>query len=370
MIFRVELRDRDFNILEILDREFMGLSWSYARVGGCGDFSFSLPRKFCEEKSISGDFNIRIYYRNPSTKNYDLWYQGLIEDKDPQISGNQEIIKISGHGYLTQLSRIYIDKDYSSQEISAIVKNILDTYITPNTDITYDVGDIENTGFTADSLEFNTDAKRALETLANIVGSIEWGVDKNRKFFFKTRSSSVGFRWRIGKDITGLSENQSFKDIINRVIIQGGDVGGMPYSKTYNDTLSQAKYHLRTKVIQNSAIVTDTVSAQYADAIFAEFNEVIRKANITFINKDERIEAAIPIPLVIIIGDPVRYGEKKYGTFLYSGLIERQINRINYSLGNDNILKTQVDIGYTKPSIAEEIAKLDYKLEQQRAGAL
>lgn len=370
MIFRVELRDTDFTLLEILDREFMNLKWVYARAGGCGEFSFDLPRDFCAEKSISGDFNIRISYRNPSTTDYDLWYQGLVERKEPSVNGNQETLRISGHGYLAQLSRIYISKTYSAQEISVIVKDILDTYVTPNTDITYEAADVVATSYTPDTLTFNTDVKTALETIANITGTREWGVDKDRKFFFKARSSSVGFRWLIGKDISEFSENQSFKDIVNRVVIQGGDVSGSAYTKTFNDTLSQAKYNLRTKIVQNSSITTDNVATQYANSIFAEYNDVVRSANVTFINKTSRIESAIPIPLVIVIGRAVRYGEQKYGTFLYSGLIERQINKISYTLDNKNALKTQVDIGYLKPNLAEEIARLEYQLEQQRASAL
>ncbi len=370
MIFRVELRDKEFNILEILDAEFMNLRWAYSRLGGCGEFSFDLARDYCNEKSISGDFNIRINYRNPSTKNYDLWYQGLVEDKYPAISGDEEIIRIDGHGYSTQLSRIYVSKTYTSQEISVIVKDILDTFVVPNTDITYSASDIVATSFTPDSLKFNTDAKSALETCANIVGSREWGVDKDRKFSFKGRSSTVGFRYLIGKDITDFNEDQSFKDIVNRVIIQGGDVSGTPYTKTFNDTLSQAKYNLRTKVIQNSAITTDAVAQQYANSIFAEFNDVVRSAKCTFINLDQRIEETIPVPLTIIVGKPVRYSEKKYGTFLYSGLIERQLNKVNYILDNNNILKTRIDLGYLRPSIAENIAQLEYQLEQQRAGSL
>ncbi len=235
MIFRTELRDREFNILEIIDDEIINLNWDYSRIGGCGGFSFDLPREFCNEKHISGDFNIRIYYRNPSTKAYDLWYQGLVEDKTPNIRGNTETINIKGHGYLAQLSRIYIDKDYTSTEVSVIVKDILDTFVTPKTNITYSAGDIVATGFTPDSLKFNTDAKNALQTCADIVGAREWGVDKDRKFFFKARGSTVGFRFPLGNKITDFSEAQSFKDIINRVVIQGGDVSGVPCTKTYDD---------------------------------------------------------------------------------------------------------------------------------------
>lgn len=368
-VIRVELRDRSFNLLDILDREIMGLSWAYSRIGGCGEFSFELPRRFCNEKHISGDFNVRIYKRTgPET--YALWYQGLVEDKVPSIKGDKETIAVRGHGYQAQLSRIYVDQDYTSQEVSVIVKSILDNYITPNTNITYSASDIEATGFTPDSLKFNTDALRALQTCADIVGSREWGVDKDRKFFFKARSSTVGFRYPLGAKITDFDEDQSFKDIINRVIIQGGEIAGSPYTKTYNDTASQLKYNIRTKVIQNSSITTDNVSQQYANSIFAEFNDVVRRVSFTLVGNEDRIETTIPIPLLVLLGGGVTYGKQRYGTFLYSGLIERQINKILYSTDNNGNLKTKIDAGYLRPNIAEELAQLDYQLEQARTATL
>jgi len=364
--YRIELRDRSFNLLEVLDKEIIDPCWEYSRIGGCGGFSFSLPREYCNEKHISGDFNIRIYKWNTTTKTYDLIYQGLVEDKLPSVRGSQEVIEVQGHGYLAQLSRIYIDHDYTSTEVSAIVKDILDNYVVPNTNITYDAGDIVATGFTPDSLSFNTDAKRALQTCADIVGSREWGVDKNRKFFFKARSETVGFRYPLGQKVTDFNNDDSFKDIVNRVIIQGGDVSGTPYTKTYDNIPSQTKYNRRDRVVQNSAITTDTVSAQFAEALFTEFADIVRRARCNMVDDDTIFESTIPIPMFQLLTSGITYGEKKYGTFLYAGRIEYQVNRISYSIGNVGKLKISLQLGQLRPSVSEAIAQLEYELEQQR----
>jgi hypothetical protein len=369
--FRVEIRDTSFNTLEVLDNEILSVRWDYSRIGGCGAFSFSLPRNYCEEKYISGDFNIRIYIRNPDTDIYDLWYQGLVEDKTPTVSGHKEVIEVSGHGYSAQLSRIQIDRDYSSDEIARdVVKHIMDNDITSNTDITYDDGDIVATTFTADTLEFNTDAKSAIETCADIAGTREWGVDKDRKFFFKARSSTPGFYFPLGTKITNFKSNQNFRDIVNRVVIQGGETGGAPYTNTYNDTVSQAKYNRRDKVIQNSAITTNTVASQYADAIFAEYSDVIRRASCSLVNHFSRIESTIPIPLFIVKTRGRLYGEFKYGEGLYSGLVERQVNRIQYKIDNKKNLSINLNLGQVRPGLAENIAQLEHQLEQQRSASL
>lgn len=368
-MFRVELRDRNFTLLEILDNEVMDLSWSYARIGGCGEFRFRLPRKLYEEKAVAGDYNIRIYYRNPTTKTYDLWFQGLIENKSPSIAGNTEQIEVSGHGYQAQLSRMYISQTFLSTEVSAIVGAIIGTTIDPNTNINYDASLISTTSFTPDKMEFNTDALSAIQTLADLAG-YEWGVDKDRNFYFKNDSSEVGFRYPLGGNIVNFEEQQDFSSIVNRAIIQGAQVGGTYYTGTFNDTISQLKYGIRTRVIQNSSITTDAVASQFATATFSEYNEVIRKASCGLVGLTARIEATTPIPMLSIIDREITYGEKKYGTFLYSGRVNRQINRINYSVTGNGVLRISLDLNQQRPTIAEELAQIEYSLEQQRSAAL
>jgi hypothetical protein len=329
-----------------------------------------LPRKLYEEGSISGDFNVRIYHRDNSAKTFDLWYQGLIEHKSPSLSGNSENISVSGHGYQAQLSRIYITELYTSTEVSVIVKDILDTYITPNTDISYSAADIEVTTFTPDKLDFNTDALSALRTCADIVGGREWGVDKDRNFFFKARSTSIGFRYPLERNVINFNEDLSFEDVVNRIIIQGAEAGGTYYTATYNDAISQLKYNLRTRVIQNSSISTSTVAQQFATAVFAELSGAVRKVNMSLVNLEAYIESTCPIPLFVVIDKSDTYGTKRYGTGLYCGEVSRQVNRINYSVSNQNTLKLSVDLGQPRSSLAEEIAQLEYQLEQQRSAGL
>lgn len=371
MRIRIEIRDRSFNIIYILDREYLDLSWSYSRIGGCGEFSFRLPRKLFEELAVSGGYNVRIYYRNPTTNSYDLWYQGQIENKVPNVRGNTEDINISGHGYQSQLSNVYLDGvTYTSQETSVIVKDILDNYIVPNTDITYSASDIEVTSFTFDTLEFNTDALSALQTIADTVGTREWGVNASRQFIFKARSSAVGFRYSIGNNIINYTENQDFKEIINRIIVQGAQVGGTYFKATYNDNASKLKYGLKAKAIQNSSVNSTTVASQLADASFAEYNDAIIKTNFELAGIEAQIEATTPIPLVNILVKQDKYGEKRFGEGIYSGSVDSVINRINYSVTNNGSLKIGIDLGKIRPALSEAIAQLEYQLEQQRSAAL
>lgn len=377
MIVKIELRDKQFNILEIIDNEFMNLSWEYSRIGGCGSFSFDLPRQYCNEKFISGDFNIRIYVRNDTTKAYDLWFQGIVENKSPNVKGIEEIISVKGHGYQAQLARIQLSNvTYTSTEVSVIVKSLLDTYVVPNTDIIYSVGDISATSYTPDSIKFNGNVLDALQTLADIVGTREWGVDADRSFFFKQRSSTVGLYFTLGDKVASFTSDDSFKDIVNRVIIQGGDVADVPFTPDpttsyYNDTSSQTKYGRHDQVYQNSSIVTDAVARQFAASILVEKNDVVRRGRCELVNYETQIESTIPIPLFELLARGTLYGEKFYGTFLYSGRISYQLNRITYKLeSNNNSLRTNLEIGQLRPDLSETIAQLQYTLEQLRSANL
>lgn len=379
MIFKIELRDKDFNGLEILDDQFSNLSFEYNRIGGCGSFSFELPRKYCDEKYISGDFNIRIYGRNESTDTFDLWHQGIVEVKAPNVR-DDESISVQGHGYQAQLSRIQLQGvTYTATEISVIVKSLLDNYIVPNTDIIYSASDIETTTFTPDSIQFNGSAQEALQTLADITGSREWGVDENRSLFFKQRSSTTGIYFAIGDGkLSAFTSDDSFKDIVNRVIIQGGNVGGVPFTPdptgaSYNDVPSQSKYGRRDIVKQSSSIITDAVAQQFAQSILTEKSDVVRRARAELVGYDTQIESTVPIPLLEIVAKAALYGEagRYYGTFLYAGRITYQVNRITYKVqSQDGVLVTQLDLGQPRPNQAESIAQIAYQLEQLRSSNL
>lgn len=368
MKFRIELSDKAFNRLEFLEDEVTNLSWGYNRIGGCGSFSFSLPREYCNERFISGDFNVKIHRRNPSTGDYDLWYQGYVEAKVPSIKGGSEVIEVRGSGYQGQLSRIYIDDEtYAGMDIADIVDDILTNYVLPEMDIT--IGTIDPTGFSPSTLTFNTDVLSALQTLADITGTREWGVDRNREFNFLQRSTTEGFIYPIGSEkILNFSSDDSFKDIINRVVIQGGDVAGTPYKNTYDLVASQLKYNVRTEVKQNASITTNDVAEQFANAIFEDHSGVVRRGQVELL-EEKLIEETLPIGLFRMQAPAFRYGQKAYLTGLYSGPINYQINQISYSVDSNGNLKISMDLGQLRPTLSEALAQIEYELEQLRSGA-
>lgn len=373
-LWKVELKDNSGNVLELFDKNFEGLNFSFQRIGGCATASFSLPKPFEEWGYISGNFKVNIYYLNPSTNDYDLWWAGYVDENTPSLAEIEDI-NVLVQGYSGQLSRRFVSKTYTSTEVSLIVKNLLDTYIVGYTDITYDVADLEVTGFTPDTISFNCNCLDAIRTLAETVGTREWGVGADGKFYFKARSSDVSHFYPIGGKVSSTNIINSFRDIINYIYLTGGKVGGVNFTRTGNDAPSILKYGIRDAIINNSAITTNTVADEFIAAILAEKKDVTRKGEVLIVNDTKlvnnipvlkRFEDNIPLQLFRFITEGVRYGEKKYGTFLYSEYIDYQIQSITYSIDVNGGLNTKLEIGSRRPNIAEAISQLAFNLDQER----
>jgi hypothetical protein len=363
MDYKLVISDRSFNVIEEIQDIASDISWSYNRIGGCGGFAFEVPIRYCEETFLGGNFNVKIYRKNPVDKEYDLWYQGRIENKSHGVQGVEEKIKITGNGYQSQLKDIYVSKTYSSSEASVIVKNVLDTFIVPNTNISYSAGDISSTSFTFDTLDANKDGLDVMQTISDVIGSREWGVDKDRNFFFKARSSSIGFRFPLDSKVLKWTNDTSSNEIINRVVVIGGDVAGTTFTRTVNDSSSQKKWGRRDKVVQNSSIVTNEVADQFGAAIFADLNDISRRASLEVLD-EQLIETTIPIPLVNVVSKTVTWGTKKWGTFLYGGRIAYQINRINYKIDDLGNMIIALELGRLRPNITEDLTQLEYRIDQ------
>lgn len=363
MIYRIEIRDRDMNFVNVLDNRVSDITWNYSPVGGCAEFSFKASSKYCSELDFGANFNIRIYIRNSLTRNYDLVYQGRIENVTHEVNESLEMVAVQGYGYQSELADLIVNRNYSSTEISVIVKDILDQDVLPNSNITYDVADLENTGFTPDSIKFSyVSALDALQKLADICGSREWGLNKNRAFFFKAQSSAIGFRYLLdGEKVAQFKIDYSSKDIGNRMIVVGGDISGNKYVYVKDDTKSQRKYKRRDRIIQNSAVTTSQVASQLADAKLAELKYVSYRGSVAIVDS-VIMESSVPLGLLKIITREIKYNEKKYNTFLYGGQDSFRISKIIYKISEGNILSKAVEFGQLLPSIVEEIKQLDYRI--------
>lgn len=362
-VYTVELRNKNFDLVKVLTKDVKDLSWDYDRIGGCGRCSISLA--LSELENISADYDVQIRLEDGAGATR-LVYRGYVESYRP-VMDIKDQVQIDVFGYVGQLDRVRVNHTYTNQEISVIIKDILDTYVKPNTSIDYAVADIEATSFTVEEIVFDDLASDVLKTLADLAGLMEWGVDRELNFFFKRQSDSVNFYLRQGINIKKFDNLDDYGAIINRINIKGSDL----LDETVNNLESQAAYGLRTQIVSQSSITTASVAQQYGASILAEKAKINRKTTIQIINNTQFFEETTPLGKVSILGGTIQqakqYGDDDaiYGNFKYGGLPSYQINKMTYKLTGAGT-SVNMNAGYSRPDIADEIKKLEFQLNQLR----
>lgn len=292
--YEVELRDKAGNLKQYLTPWVEDLQWEWNRIGGCGNCRVKLAMTYRKIDFDAGD-DIQIRIKSGSTTK--LVYRGWIIDPGHKLREKQSI-NLEVRGYFDKLKKIAIHdsgavKQYTSTLVSDIVDNIVDTFITPNSDITK--GTIDAAIFTADSLKFKTSVAAALRTLAELIGDAEYGVNENLVFFWRTESTTLRQKFFVGNNVEVLDRKINWDKLINKIVFEGGTVGGATFTKTAEATDSQLLFYLSEVIETNSAITTDSVADQYLGAILKEYSKPIINFRAKIPNTDLRLEDTLPI---------------------------------------------------------------------------
>lgn len=296
--YSIQLRDKDGNLKAYLTPFVSKVSWERNRIGGCGRCSITINKPY---RGITFDARDDIQIRVKSGSTSKLVYRGFIANIVPKLQVIQEII-LDVRGYFDLLKKIIVHtsgntRTYTSKTVAFIADDIADVFIVPNTPITI-AGALTAGDFTSDTLEFLGTVEGALRTLSELQGDIEYGVDENLVFYWQTESTTINAKFFVGNDISILERRVKWDDLVNKLYLIGGDVAGVKYKKTGENTDSQGSYGLAEEIINNSSIVTDGVASQYMGEILTEraIPQFSIRAQVK--NTDLRLEDTIPIGLV------------------------------------------------------------------------
>lgn len=226
------------------------LTFDWAKTG-CGDFDLSFgvdPATL----SFTIEYNqgIEIYLYHDSNP----WYAGYITEM-PVSGSTARPWRIKGAGYFNQLETCVVDQNFTTQEVSDIVRDLMTEFIEDKTDIIYADHKISETEYTAADIRFDhVSAKKAVSQLKDLAQSFVVGVDENRELFFWGTSHLVNPRalYTAGKNIDGFDPKEDAEKVINRVYVKAGLLDGAPKSNiqaTVTDFNSQILYGLREKVM-------------------------------------------------------------------------------------------------------------------------
>ena len=369
--YRINLNDRNFDLVKVLTKVAKKVSWQYDLKGGCGQCTIDLAMDPDDmEEIISADYDVQIFMED-AFSGTNLVYRGYVETEKP-VEGETKSVQLQVFGYSGQLRRVRVAKTYEGMEISTIIKDILDTYVLSDTGIIYDDADIETTSFSVDKVVFDCMADAAIKTLAGLDGRMEWGVDRDRKFFFKVRSSEIRHILRYKIDVDRDDTINDYGSIINRLYIKGGkNEDGVQFEDTINNSESQALYRLRSRIESNSAILTSSVSQRYGAMILAAEAQIQRRGTIKLTKSKRFFEETVPVGRTCLVGEAIPsvkfYGDDDaiYGSFKYGGLASYEIGKIMYEVGDEG-MSVNINVGQARPDVAEYIKRLEFEISQIR----
>ncbi|GAH75364.1 unnamed protein product, partial [marine sediment metagenome] len=214
------------------------------RALGCGAFSFVLDDK--PDFAIGFRTRVDIHpYFDPAP-----WFTGFIQTI-PQ-TGQKRPFEYTGFGLYDQLDWVTITQSYATLDVADIVKDIIDTYVAPNTQIIYNVAKIIATGYTVQSIDFDhTFAKDAVQTLADMAQNYEFGVDDSRQFYFRPITTTVQYSYWVGKHFQNAEIQEDPFTVRNKLFIKMGEIqaGGSNIIGSVQNDPSIDEYGLRVDII-------------------------------------------------------------------------------------------------------------------------
>lgn len=310
------------------------IGWDYLRIGGCGQANVILKSKYNSQidRSIKPSDEIRVYIDNK------LRYSGKLQRRIRRVTVEDEEIALIFYGYVNELDDIIVDQTYAEQEISEVVKDILDNNIIGVKKITYDAADIESTDYTVQSVDFNHSCADAIRFLAELAGDVEWGVDRNKKFYFKRRERTVKRAYILGRDVADYLDEFKYEDVVNRVRVHGSN--GLIVNNPSSQSISI--FGERQKNLFESSIVEGSDANRLAAVTLKNKSKIQRNAKFQLLKQDEFIEEVTPLGAVAVQNATIQ-SLRKYSTFKY-GPSTRSIDNRYGNLTNDQINEIRYNV--------------------------
>lgn len=355
--YAIELRDKDGNLKARLENIATGLRWEWNRKGGCGRCVFVIQGDYLQV-DVQPDDDLRVYMPTSATAAR-LVYRGYVEAATPEIAGGSEgSIRVEAMGYFGMLARIIVNDEgsiatYSNQDVGLTVQSIIDDFVVANTDITR--GTIDEGGFTPDTLEFKVSVREALETCADLLGAVEYGVDENLEFFWYNQVDTLRGKFYFGGNITKLTDLNDFRRIQNYIFFEGGEVDGAALEVQGSADDSITRYGRHEVVVQNGSVVTNIVAQQLISSLLSQSARPSRQLSIRLVNTTLRFEDTLPLGRYAVIDPDATQARYLWGTtanggdnkiwgkaanggshILWGGIRKEQIDRISYTVSPED----------------------------------
>jgi hypothetical protein len=269
-------------VLNDLTSRKVDASFTLRTQGGCGPGELRLKDVWTLRNTVLPGHYIAFDYEDG-----DRWYFGRVESITSDVPAGQII---SLEGMSVELSELYPggfgfsgdepprvwgksdyfinDPDHDIQTFKTVsqpedvVDDFWQNWIYPYTKIT--TADIE---YASPKSGLSSVKFRGEETVMSIIRQLaitskdaSWGVDQNKKFFFKQKRANVLRTFRIGRDVQSVSRDRDRSNLYNRLQITGDYIyNGDAFDSSGIQTLYYGWYRYRAAFHVKSSI------AQYGE---------------------------------------------------------------------------------------------------------
>jgi len=273
--------------------------WIWSKYGGCMQAILDLDLKRTNRSYLANAnfLELTIQIKNELSGVHEDWFVGRIKDHYPINDGlNNEYIRLIARGYVYELDEIKHTEIYINDDITDIVKDLIQNHIAPDSSIIYDAANFDNTGITLDEFRVCRTVRETLEVLSKCVPHFTWGVGTDKKFFWQNTSS--GKQYNLQNVIA--YKDQHSHQIKNRFVLFGGiKDNALLYERIHNDAASQATYDVKTLQVYMPEVVTDTVADQILGYMADALADLPPQTLICHIRSiADKIEASKPIKYI------------------------------------------------------------------------
>jgi len=327
-------------------------SWSLGRIGGCLDFEMEVLADLLPGTiALSSLVEVRI---QPVGGTKTLYYTGAITET-PSAGTTAKVVRYRGVGLWEQWVNRLATSYYAGATTSAIATSILSDYsgetdISPvGTEISiaspYTVGDLE--------LEYVTVAD-AVKLLAEVQKSVDYGIDQNRKFYFRDSDTGINEHLHVGKHIVSFEPSKRRDRLVNHVLLQNKKgVGGGLLIQSREDATSITTNGRRTKLVKLPDLSNPTDAWRYGDYLLG-------------VSKNETTEVAVK-PRTF---EHFRFPKGKTRIYRGTTTYDLPIEKVNYTLG-ENSLEGELELG-DRPvtELVAEVKELVRKIDVEQTSMI
>lgn len=257
------------------------------REFGCGTFSFDLKISMAD-LAANHNITVAMFDRVDIHLFGDIkpWYTGIILDF-PHPSSTERPSFISGAGFHILLDKTFVNLDVDAstfpdsadREVSKVSDYLMQNVIEPQTRIVYDVNKITATdpAYTITDLPWpRVTARKAMADLAEIAQDYVFGVDEQRDFFFRPRSSDVNLdaiRW-VGKDVKEFNIRNAGRKIANQLLVFSGKItDGSNFVTTVSDAASISSNGIWEKKVTMPSALDSADATRWANDLLDQLKD-------------------------------------------------------------------------------------------------